>query len=60
MAQDALFSVRPLSWGYCSPPTFYGPPSALAWTLWAGMRGPGWSHGGLDSLRWNPLQVNRG
>lgn len=59
-AQDALFYVQPLSWGSDPPPTLHRPPSALAWPFWASIRGLGWSHRGLDSLRWNPLQVNRG
>lgn len=60
MAQDTLFLLRHLSWGYSLPPTLHWPPSALAWSFWAGIRGLGWGYGGLDSLRWNSLQVNGG
>ena len=60
VAQDALFSVRPSSEGSCPLPTPHGLPATVVWPLWASVRGLGQSHGGLDSLRRNPLQVNRG
>lgn len=39
MAQDALFPVQPLSWGYGPPPTLHCPPPALAWPFWASIGG---------------------